>query len=437
MALYWSYRKHKTILAKDLHLVHLLLTATAKFDIETCTVPRFFLQHLLTLPTATPLEITIVHHGLIQHPSLPPDSDTHTFETLSNNLPHTLPDLRTLILVHGYIPLDELTPCATFRLCQIAELDPLLFDAVVSRGGGNAGVVNERLLRRVLSSGEAEKGEEGLEGYLRRGFKLTDEVVLAQLRDRSTPAVLQLLQKHVKDERLERLVRRVVYRFFGPDSGFDGNVVGTLLRTYKISDEVVESCLFLPSTTQTPYRTRCYERTDPTVVWKWALKHFGSQHPFLPLIFADVLLWVSELGARWTAVMRISLSGGWDSKGVWGLVDRFLSAGCRFRHTQIHLVRRMCLEGGEMGVECAVGLLEWVKVEVEVEGIQSRDWIESVEREILGKEVRKRIKEAGKGGVGARKVLALAREIVAELRGRKEAGRRKNSFGFGKVGVAG
>ncbi|KAJ3029679.1 hypothetical protein HK097_005738, partial [Rhizophlyctis rosea] len=308
-------------------------------------------QHLLTLSNPTSLDRLLIHHGLHQHPIPPTTPDIQIFEALSNNLPTSLPFLRTLIHTHGFVPLAHQTPCWVFRLCQIAELDPPLFATILwkCRGGGWEGdewkSVNDTVLRRVFSSTHSERMEQTLISYLNRGFILTDDVILSQLRDTTSPTTLQILSSHIPQPKLHNLTLKTLMKTFGPSAPFSRLTAQTLITTFSIPPETISKCLLLPPQTRTPYRTRCYEKEDPVVVWDWVVSFYGPTHDFSRRAFGDLLCWCLDRGSS----MWKRNSNSQIVRNVWGFVGGFLERGCEVLPEHMEVVRRMCEEGGEKG----------------------------------------------------------------------------------------
>ncbi|KAJ3032363.1 hypothetical protein HDV00_007596 [Rhizophlyctis rosea] len=304
------------------------------------------------------------------------------------------------------------------------------------------GIVNDRILRRVLTSPDAS---ENLQKYLKRGFRLTDDVITSQLRDTTPPSTLRLLQTHVPPDRLKHLTTRVLQKMFGPDdTPFHTAIITTIVQTYTIPDSTISSML-LTTRHGTPYRTRCYERTNPTPIWKWVLAHYGPRHKFTKATFWDVVSWTSELSSRGKAVERTV------GEDPYTLIPYFLEKGCSLAPGHIPLVAKLTLSPAEKGVECAFRCLHHIKRSVILQKsdlVASDDvmqkWIVDVTRQFLTKEFRKRVKALERNNkssdttIRPGRVVEVAGEVVGLLEDKLgsvgSAGKGGGVLLVGKVG---
>ncbi|KAI8817920.1 uncharacterized protein EV422DRAFT_198496 [Fimicolochytrium jonesii] len=306
LSLYLSYVRHRRLL--DPELVSLLFRGGAR-------IPRFMVQQITNEQQRDGLPLTAVQQRIMEEAKMyyahnhdfSAEDDILTFEYLTNDLLRNLPAIRDLITRYHFVPLESITPTATFRLSQLIQTDITLLDTLIEANGLWPSLINDSLIGHLMtscsahSSSATEPASEKsvgsmLEPYLARGFTLTSPVVLSQMRNNPTPQVLSILQRHVSPSVLLGASTQVLADHLGPSTtAFSPTVVENIASTSRISDAVLRTILFHP-TNALPYRTRCYEQQYPIPAWKWMVQHFGPSHKFAKAAFDDLIVWINDVG---------------------------------------------------------------------------------------------------------------------------------------------
>ncbi|RKO90977.1 hypothetical protein BDK51DRAFT_51778 [Blyttiomyces helicus] len=350
LALFRSTQRRRRLFAGcEFELVRALLAAGAK-------VPRWWVQLLhrrsLTHPPLLPLETLILAEALRLNP-LPPDlltaNDALLFEALTNDLDNenNLETVRDLIVNTGFVPLEEITPCGPFRIYQLSKKDIRLLDVLIERNGLDVRSVNDRILRQVLSLPYLltlkvlldPRGVEKLHEYMSRGFILTPAVIASQLRDSTSPAVLQTFREHTAPSVLQSCALEVLRSFFDPDSPihFPAQTATNILAICPIPDATLQEMILHDAGGRLPYATRCFEQPVPHLAWRWILARFGPGHPLSQSAFADLLLWTADLGPRLESFRRRTKDDPWIQ------TLHFLDAGVRLRPRHVPALAQIAL----------------------------------------------------------------------------------------------
>ncbi|KAJ3115984.1 hypothetical protein HDU96_010707 [Phlyctochytrium bullatum] len=237
--------------------------------------------------------------------------DVARFERLANDVqgsPENLERIRQLIVREGFVPVEQLTPTAAFRVFQLSRREMDLLDLLIEKNGMVVGTVNDQILTWVLqgqqqaaapvevpvgmlvagpstSSSSSSSGEglspsivaamaaEDVEGahlgpttivmmapdpqhllsvYLRRGFRITGPVVTSILRDLSTsnPRSLELLvavSSLAPPSTLLDCAVELVTRMLGPAGEFNADTLNCLLSMGVVGEQHVRKALLLPA----------------------------------------------------------------------------------------------------------------------------------------------------------------------------------------------
>ncbi|KAJ3272240.1 hypothetical protein HK104_004510 [Borealophlyctis nickersoniae] len=378
-------------------------------------VPRFFLQKLARkfqdaeAKPPTPIEFFLMAVGTARHGPVDliagPADDTQLFESYSNNIATHYDNIYTLIVTHQFVPLHELTPCATLRITQLAELDPTLLDTLVRDNGMDLRPLNDPILGHILSS--THTSPQTLPEYFSRGLRLTPTLVTSQLQNNANPTTLHLLSLHVPAPILETSTVAVLTHNFGPDAQFSPTVVTTLVDHFNIPSTTIATALFHRHPSRggrdaqaTPYVTRCYDQASPFAAWKWVLARYGPTHELTTSCFDDLALWVAQsVGAvgSWAAAAAASGvgrgrprsgSGGrrmLDVEGVWRVVYQFLDKGVLVapKHVEGLATAAVCSTGA---VDVLARALERVKAAGSASLIgpdEKNDWLTALKTHIV------------------------------------------------------
>ncbi|KAI8919045.1 hypothetical protein DFJ77DRAFT_261001 [Powellomyces hirtus] len=300
LSLYLSYMHHRRLLTPE--LVKLLLRGGAR-------IPRFMIQTIARqfqgIPTENlpALERCLLAEGQQYYGSsvdFCADDDVLAFEYLTNDLINNFAAIRALITRYHFVPLESVTPTATFRLSQLLQADISLLDTLIHSNGLSPSLINDALISHLLTSSKSNHRclNTMLPCYLTRGFTLTRSVILTQLRGHPSDVILQVLQKHVPPNLLLACATQVLSEIFGPSvSSFDPEVVTRIIAFVRVSDPIFSTFLFHP-VSALPYRTRCYEQPNPIPVWRWIVDHFGPAHTFSTRAFTDLLVWTNDSNKR-------------------------------------------------------------------------------------------------------------------------------------------
>ncbi|KAJ3173589.1 hypothetical protein HDU88_002676 [Geranomyces variabilis] len=347
LSLYLSYMHHRRLLSPE--LAQLMVRGGAR-------IPRFMVQHIAknyasrtnskasgsssntsanasgcTAAAANnipPLERYLLKQGHEYYGESEDFSlidDVHTFEYLSNDLINNLDTIRLLITRYHFVPLESITPTATFRLSQLLQTDISLLDTLVHSNGLSQRLINDTLVSHLLNSSKFNQHclHTTLSCYLSRGFTLTRSVIVTQLRSHPSDAILQVLQNLVPPGLLLSCATNVLSEFFGPSVvSFNPEVMTRIASQYRISDAVFRTVLFHPLSSL-PFQTRCYEQQNPIPVWTWIVDHFGAAHRFAEVAFRDVIVWANDVRDRGLALppngVAAAAAGGGGGAGRNGL----------------------------------------------------------------------------------------------------------------------
>ncbi|TPX59393.1 hypothetical protein SpCBS45565_g07736 [Spizellomyces sp. 'palustris'] len=360
LALYQAYTHHHRLLRQDPQLVKLMIRGGAR-------VPRFFAQQLVrhhkNHPRLPYLESFILEEAYMTYgwsTDFQSTDDIMAFESLTNDLEQNLDQVRELISSFYFVPLETVTPTATIRLYQLLQADISILDVLIHQNGMDPRAINDTFMRQLLSSSKnRDKAPELLPEYIKRGFSLSRQVVISQLRDCPTPCILMALKNYVPKPLLLSCAHQVLRDYFGPSSpGFYPETVEHIVSTFDVPDSLVKTILFHPANVYAlPYATRCFEQSNPVPVWRWVVGRYGAGHAFSVKCFDDLLVWVSELGQRWKRVFRNASANeshlrwdGWpesddfrqtdlverySNQGPWGVILEFIDRGATLRPRHI------------------------------------------------------------------------------------------------------
>ncbi|KAI9097316.1 hypothetical protein DFS34DRAFT_119609 [Phlyctochytrium arcticum] len=354
LSLYHAYRSstHRFILDNDPDMVEWMVQGGAK-------IPRFWAQILSSNRRGHSLveqkildiarrtydgdsRVCLFHSDPVSHPQDPSHwikaDDVYAFETLSNDLDSNLPQLRTLITAHAFIPLSHLTPTSTFRLFQLLVADMSLLDTLINNGLDPVSI-NEPLLAQLFSAAHSsELTRTLLPKLLARGFTLSKPVILSLLHaDHPSVPLLSSLTSLIPPSLLASTTLQLLSSQFGPScTHFSPSRVSTLCDAFTVSEHDIRTSLLQPSNVYClPYLTRCFEQANPVAAWTWVVNRYPPTHPFSTSCFDDLIVWLGELGPRYRRLFPTS-----STSLPWSLILEFMDRGCHLSpRNLIHLAK--------------------------------------------------------------------------------------------------
>ncbi|KAJ3323072.1 hypothetical protein HDV06_002518 [Boothiomyces sp. JEL0866] len=293
LSLYYAYEKEQCIL--DEKLIRLLVEGGS-------LVPRFLAQSCQK--SNSQINIYILEHAKrIYNQQEFAGDDVASFEYLSNDFDLNFNDILGLMQEYSFIPLPELTPTAVIRLLKIIQKDIDVFDWLLNVQGLFIPSVNDGLIRMMLTNPPnkeaAEQQFELLKHVLSHGFKISDDVILCQLRNYTSPELFQILDELVPYARLKDCAMQVLNRMFGPNGSFIPDIASSLIEHFQISlDEIRPMILYTKSSRQSgqhlPYQTRSYEQERVVEIWYWVVTHYSHGTLLIDVILDDYMMWLSQ-----------------------------------------------------------------------------------------------------------------------------------------------
>ncbi|KAJ3180562.1 hypothetical protein HDU85_003965 [Gaertneriomyces sp. JEL0708] len=345
LCLYQAYTHRRRILLTTPGLTALLIRGGA-------IVPRFLAQQITKKNVGVPTEaLSDIDRVIVAEAErcYGPRStwegldDVADFETWSNAVEDgkgvALHDVRKLITQYHFVPLDEITPCASFRLFQLLQVDFGILDTLVNLNGLDIRMINDSVMHQLLVSSTAATATTTatttgstinpppsqanistlLPRYLTH-FKLTPSLLHTLLSNAPTPAILALLRPHPA---LLPTVSQVLHTAFGPTGHFTPSTA-LILSTYAdiLPPSLIEHCLFLPRTTGkqdggSGYWTRCWPQPHPYTIWKHIMQLYGKHHVWSLRCFDDLVKWASEWAdGRWTRLTKSHIRRGSTASAI-------------------------------------------------------------------------------------------------------------------------
>ncbi|KAI8994354.1 hypothetical protein BC832DRAFT_609400 [Gaertneriomyces semiglobifer] len=355
LCLYQAYTHRRRILLTTPGLATLLIRGGA-------IVPRFLAQQITKKNVGVPTDalsdmdrVIVAEAERCYGPRSTWEGldDVADFETWSNAVEDgkgaALHDVKRLITQYHFVPLDEITPCASFRLFQLLQVDFGILDTLVNLNGLDIRMINDSVMHQLLVSSTAAAATTTttatattttttttttgptatapsqanistlLPRYLTH-FKLTPSLLHTLLSNAPTPAILALLRPHPA---LLPTVSQVLHTAFGPTGHFTPSTA-LILSTYAdiLPPSLIEHCLFLPRTTGkqdggSGYWTRCWPQPHPYTIWKHVMQLYGKHHVWSLRCFDDLVKWASEWAdGRWTRLTRSHIRRGSTASAI-------------------------------------------------------------------------------------------------------------------------
>ncbi|KAJ3271049.1 hypothetical protein HDV01_007130 [Terramyces sp. JEL0728] len=293
LSLFYAYEKEQYILNEK--LIQMLVEGGS-------LVPRFLAQRCQKSNTQ-------IDHYILQHAQRIYNEkefngdDVANFEYLSNDFDLNFNDILGLMQEYSFIPLPELTPTAVIRLLKVIQKDVGVFDWLLNHQGLYIPSINDGLVRMMVTNPpnkEAAKTQfELLEHLLDQGFRISDDVVLCQLRNYTSPELFEMLDRLVPKQKLKDCAALVLNRMFGPNGSFIPDIASSLIEHFEISlDEIRPMILYTKSSRQSgqqlPYQTRSFEQERVVEIWYWVVQHYSHGALLIDVVLDDFLMWLSQ-----------------------------------------------------------------------------------------------------------------------------------------------
>ncbi|KAI8895314.1 hypothetical protein BC833DRAFT_601665 [Globomyces pollinis-pini] len=301
--IYYLTKRHLSFFINHSHYFDLFLSHGA-------LIPRFFAQtcYQASLTESNPESIPkneIMEKVKALSKSLYTEkellgNDVQEFEYLSNDLKLNLKNAKVLFYEHHFVPLPELTPSAVFRLYKLSQIDLTLFDFLLTRI--YILDINDSLMRMVLAN-FSTKNAYLLKHLIRKGFKLTPDILICQFRNTTSPELFETLFEIMPKKSLKPYAIDVLTKLFGPHGHFSATLVDTLIEKFEIKEANLQLMIiyhykFSSSSTPSTFQTRCFEQPNAFDCWAWILRKFGADHEIAESSFDDMLLWLSQANGQ-------------------------------------------------------------------------------------------------------------------------------------------
>ncbi|KAJ3308503.1 hypothetical protein HDV04_001182 [Boothiomyces sp. JEL0838] len=293
LSLYYAYEKERYILNEKLIL---LLVEGGSL------VPRFLAQQCQK--SNTKIDNIIVEYAKrIYNQQEFNGDDVASFEYLSNDFDLNFNDILGLMQEYSFIPLPELTPTAAIRLLKIIQKDIKVFDWLLNVQGLYIPSINDGLIRMMVTNPPnkeaAQQQFELLKHLLSLGFRISDDVILCQMRNYTSPELFEMLDALVPYSKLKDCAMQVLNRMFGPTGSFIPDIASSLISHFEISlDEIRPMILYTKSSRQSgqhlPYQTRSFEQERVVEIWYWVVTHYSNGALLIDVILDDFMMWLSQ-----------------------------------------------------------------------------------------------------------------------------------------------